>query len=468
VAVFFYVRNDGTAAGDDGRYTTRETGDFDAALSSDWGAKGFAANDDYFYGTIALAFGATTPPAAGDFIFVSNTHATTNTLQTWGGSVFGNIPVMIFSVDDANCDQYSAGAAETTSSGADIRFDGHCYIRGMTLTVGNDLDFLIASQAVIEDSTIDISGSGDLINLDNDGASITLINTTVNFSSTGAFIFLRSATSFEWYGGSVTGSVPDNLFGGSAATNGGMFIRVIGVDLSLCSGNILGSFGGDVVNDDTIEVEFRSCALHATATKHAETFLCHAHNVLFIGCGSTAAEAEYQFHVATIGGEADDDLRYRDESLAFASGEKVSILADTNANASLGSPFSFELPARFAELATATTDTLRIYFTSDTTLDDTDVWAEVVYPDGTNKHKLNYLSNQNADPLLASGTEFTDDSGNSTWKAANDTDLALSKEYFMDLDTSGDVGADGVPVVRIYVALPDILVLFDTELDQVP
>jgi hypothetical protein len=37
----------------------------------------------------------------------------------------------------------------------------------------------------------------------------------------------------------------------------------------------------------------------------------------------------------------------------------------------------------------------------------------------------------------------------------------------MDIPTSGDVGADGLPIIRIYLAEPSVAVYFDTSVDVV-
>ena len=89
------------------------------------------------------------------------------------------------------------------------------------------------------------------------------------------------------------------------------------------------------------------------------------------------------------------------------------------------------------------------------------------YPDGTNNHISNRVTTRNTDrlALASAGTPLTTDSG-STWKDGG-SDLVGYNEYYIDIDTSGDVGADAVVMPRIYVAIPDTVIYFDPILDSV-
>jgi hypothetical protein len=141
---------------------------------------------------------------------------------------------------------------------------------------------------------------------------------------------------------------------------------------------------------------------------------------------------------------------------------------DTTASVSIAGPMVVDFPARYAALSSASTDTIRIYFAvvNTTTLDNTNVWAELIYPDGTNNQTYNYLSNRNTNIIDATPTDWTDDSAGSTWKDGA-SDLTGYNEYYMDLDTSGDAGADCVPIIRIYVAEPSATIYFDSTVDVV-
>jgi hypothetical protein len=122
------------------------------------------------------------------------------------------------------------------------------------------------------------------------------------------------------------------------------------------------------------------------------------------------------------------------------------------------------MPARYCELSSTASDNIRIYFaniTSNADLTDTNLWATVSYPDGTNQHTFNLATNRNTD-FLAAGTKHTTDSG-SAWKDGG-SDLTGYDEQYMDIDTSGDVGADGVPIITIYCGEPSITFYIDTTI----
>ena len=87
------------------------------------------------------------------------------------------------------------------------------------------------------------------------------------------------------------------------------------------------------------------------------------------------------------------------------------------------------------------------------------------YPDGTNKQLHSYLTTENTQPFATTGTALTTDSG-STWKDGA-SDLVGYNEYYIDLDTSGDVGADGVPIITLNVGKASTTVYFDTTVDIV-
>ena len=71
----------------------------------------------------------------------------------------------------------------------------------------------------------------------------------------------------------------------------------------------------------------------------------------------------------------------------------------------------------------------------------------------------NFITTQNTD-TLAAGTALTANSD--TW-----TGRTAETRYQIDIDTSGDAGADSVPIIRIYVAKPSIAVYFDTSVEVV-
>ena len=58
--------------------------------------------------------------------------------------------------------------------------------------------------------------------------------------------------------------------------------------------------------------------------------------------------------------------------------------------------------------------------------------------------------------LMAAGTTLITDSG-SDWRDGGSA-LAGHNEYYIDVDTSGDVGGDTVPIVKVYITKPSVTI----------
>lgn len=450
---YYYVKNGGTAVGDAGRYASQQTGSF-AAL----GASGY-------YGSIQLAISATTSPIAADFINVSDLHALS---QSGALSLTGinPSPFFVVSVDDANIENgrtpSNRGQETVTSNTNDVNLTD-IFASGLSFVTNDDLNFL--NTCFLEDCKITASGAADRILLNGDGRNVTLINSEIALNNASADIFVGSAGVFNMTGGSVTTTSAgiSNLFrlGGS---NGGMFIEFYGVDISSVVGNIIGGIGGDATNDDTISIKFDLCETSSGAVFVEEAFKSQRMRALFTRCSDSSSAAEYQYHLTAFGGDVDDDSAiFRNEDEAFTeSNQKISYKIVTNSDASLGSPLWFDFPVlRYTRLSAGATDTLRFYITSNTALTDKDIYIEISYPDGTNKQTPNFLTSAPATvggtlDLMATGTTLTTD-GSSTWTGA------LSNLYQIDVDTSGDVGADCQPIVKVYVTLPSVTIQIASE-----
>jgi len=140
---YYYVKDDGTAAAatDDGRYTSLQTGSF-AALGT--------AN---YYASTKDAVAASTSPASGDFILISDASALTYAsgdivVDNGLGTVNTHIPVALISVDDTAVDAYAkATAAQEKSSDAtdDLTYSGHWAMYGVYLESAQNLKFYPAN-----------------------------------------------------------------------------------------------------------------------------------------------------------------------------------------------------------------------------------------------------------------------------------------------------------------------------------
>ena len=447
---YFYVRDHadgvGTAdGGDGGRYATKQTGDWDTTLGATTG----------YYSGLRQPFLATTPPVAGDFIFVSNisSHSAAFDVILSGPST-GSVHVV--SVNDTAIDQYLAGAVETPSA-RDVQVTGGVDVMGVDFILDDDISTnAIGSHAAYKDCTMTLTGSSDSVTSLHDGCTIAFTNVVLQHDTAGSFVNMNRGSIFSWFGGALTATTTVTDLINDGFLDGGAAVSIVGVDLTPITGHLLAAAGLGAT-EDTIDVTIMGCKLNASLTGFVEEAFVNPNKIMRVfNSSSSSAAAEYQFFIQQWTGTVEDyTATYRDQSQAFDGGTNVSIEAISNANASTFSPMVFDLPVRFAELSVGATDTLEIYLTSDAALTDTDVWVELIYPDGTNKQTFNYFSTLNADPLAA-GTTLTTDAV-STWTAGK------TNKYVISASTAGDVGSDGVPIVRINVGIASTTVYFDTE-----
>ncbi len=460
---FYYVKSGGTATGDAGRAATGRTGSF--------ASMGASAYYDNISDGITVP---TTSPVAGDSLYVSDAHSHSYSSDPTitGEDTIGAVKVI--SVSDTNADAYSAGASESRGSGGDILLAEGLYFSGISFTLGDDLTLLTDARVTFEDFTHTFEGSVSRLNPNGDGSSLIMkngvINTTLG-SAWGSVILLTNGCFVHFVNVSITETNGiTNLFEQGFNSGGGTALFE-GCDFSVITGTILASIGSNTQADDLINVELHGCKLNASVSAADETFAKESQKISLFNSSSNSDAAEYQFFQRSFGGDLedqDDSGIHRDESTAFPSGTKVSVKVTTNSVTAIENPFTFDLPARFAALSSASTDTIRIYFavSNATTLTDINCWAELVYPDGTNKQTFNYITNRNTNIIDASPTTHTDDSGSSTWLDGV-SGLASHNEYRMDLDSSSDAGADSVPIIRIYITEPSVTIYFDTTVDVV-
>lgn len=437
---YYYVKSGGTATGDGGRYATLQTGSF-ASL----GASG------YYDGLEALNSTPATAVSSGDIVLVSDASNKTDTSVTFTFVDLDSTPNAIVSVSDTNCDQYSAGAIEESTTSV-MYFYGAGSYHGMVFKHSGLLQLAEAAAKVRFEDCEFYSDSQFNTASTSDGGRWEFINCTFRPQSTTFCGFnVGNGMKVHIEGGSMIPATTHTHFITNSGANGGAQYEVYGCDLSNVSGAIIGNVGNST-GDDAHQFYFEGCKINGSSTYFEESILPHGIEALFVNCAATSAAAEYQYYYINRYGtveDQDDSGIHRDESTAFPSGTKASLKITTGINGtSLGMPLSFKSPTRFVDLSAAASDTLTFYFASTATLTDNDVWITVNYPDGTNKHTWNRVSSRNSDPL-ASGTTLTTDSG-STWKDGA-SDLVGYNEYKIDVATSGDAGAKCVPIIYVNV-----------------
>lgn len=452
---FYYVKNNGTATGDAGRHATKQTGSF-AALGT--------AN---YYASLTAAEAATTAPTAGDFILVSDIHDHVPGAAISYTGVTSGAPFMVLAVSDTAIDAARGGTRGKETASTDLTFGGNIALNGMEFFCGDDFITTVSRAAYLEDCKLRVTATGDGI-LMGDGANFHLVNCELAWDIAGAAINIGGAGLIVMYGGSVTttsAGITSLIIG--TANNGGAVGRFTGVDLTDVTGTLVNGMGANSGTDDLIDFSFHRCKLASGVAFVGEALNSFNQRVLLTQCSSASSDAEYQYFLKTFSGTVEDDdvIRRADDEPFTDSATDVSYKAITNSQCGIGFPLWFDFPTpRWSALSAGATDTLRLYFASATSgLTKNDLWVELVYPDGTNKQTPNFLSTREF-PLDA-GTTHTTDSG-SDWRNGG-SPLAGQTEYLLDVDTSGDVGADSYPFVRVHISKASITVNIASEFDLV-
>lgn len=434
---YFYVKNSlGTRTTGGG--LTKQTGSF----TSLGAASVYAKIED------AITDGAT----SGDFICVSDAHqySATSAHITYSGPTTGGDFLYIISVDDANCDTYSKATAyqeKTATASYDIGVSSGIFMYGIYLETADQIT-LTYSMYFYECTFYHTNVS--YINVNGDGIGA-VFRSCVFSPAANNYMQISGGSVVQLFGCTVnwTTSLTWQGYG-----NGGGTIIAKGCDLSSISGSVINSAGSYYSGDDAIQAHIIGCKLHASASFANEDLLSINQRVHASNSSDSSAAAEYQIHLTARGGVLNDETSfYRDGSTAFPSATKISLKCVTNTYATRSSPFWFDMPSRYSALSSTSTDKISIYLLTSATLYDSDVWAELVYPDGTNKQLYTFLSTMHGNVLDTNGTGLT--ANTETW-----TGRTTENRYQIDLDTSGDAGADCVPIIRVYVAKASSTIYF--------
>lgn len=450
---YYYVKNGGTATGDAGRYASQQTGSF-ATLG--------AAN--YYNDIAAMLATLTTAPDHGDFICLSDLHSYNNntgrTLFNTNMSIStGELPLTIISVDDANCDAYKpATTVQESNTGATgtVNFsicgsaaDSSAFaFLGCYFTAARNLYFSGSSAYYFRDCTLETNGTTDGIAFSLSGAG-EVEDCTIKQS--GSHSGQRGI-----YGNNSGYRLSNCTFTSAIAVddvvNYMQFYSLIeDCDFSGVTCTKIYSVGGEYVGTN---IHLRRCKLPTgmtTISNHGSKY--PTSRELITETADTSAAAEYQYRLEQGHNLLEDETSiYRNSSTAFPSGTQISLKCTTSTQASHQSPFIIDFPTRYASLSTAGDDVLRIYLMSSSALTDADVRVEAIYADGTSKHQRNKARSADYDPF-ATGTTLT--TNTETW-----TGYTSENRYQIDVDTSGDAGADCVPRIRVYVAKPSATMYF--------
>ena len=453
MANYFYVKSGLGTRTTDTSFTAAETGAFGSGNLT-------AAN---VYPNIMELFDLTTPPRGGDFIYVSSAHAAAFDNGSDGliGALSSNNGdgLMIISVDDTDVTAYLPGASENlTDSVDDISLVHSGLIAGVSFETG-DIVFkdVTYSQWVLQDMTVNVDGNTDIgIYLLRDGSYMQLHNVDFNGNATNWDVMaIAYGSRIDWFGGALTGAIPNELmYGVGSGTIGGFTLNITGVDLSLYPNQLMPNCNAG--SQDVCRMTLRNCQLHAGVTLFG-TLDNTKHRFEMYNCDDSTGGALHRFVIADAAGVAiNNDAVYADAVDTWYEGtDKSSIQVETSDYCSPSHPFIFDLPAQYIDLGDTASDSVSVDMVTNFTLSDHEIIAVLVYPDGTTQVKPNIaisttpVTGSNFINPMGVGTELTNVGG----LAAGDWtgEPASPKFYRMTVDTSGDAGEAIGAILRIVI-----------------
>ena len=448
---FYYISDSatlvGTATGNAGRSATPRTGSF-----ADMGAAALYAN-------AAAAYAATTPPVAGqDILIFADDHDQSGTGNTLIPVQTGDVNIEYVARDATNVANYRRSgqrAKITATSGGDIQIAG-VTLRGFELEADDDIIFGATNTGRTYDCICRITGNGDQIRGGGDRSCGDAYDTEFQLNHAGASFALSNNFSFAMRGGAITTTSAGISSLIQFANNGGFTAEFYDVPMQSVTGTLL-DVDASSSTADTFLLVMDRCRL-ASGVNISQTDMATSGQIVrMTRCGSSGNESEYGLNLRDFNGNVDaDDVIRRDDDAAFAdTNVKISYKIVTTANCDTGNELVFQMPiGQGVDLGS--TSTLRFYLASTTTLTDAEFYIVVRYPDGSTRAQVNVVSSAAGpshtpmlDPL-ATGTALTNDT-TSDWRNGAGA-LTGYNEYQIDIDTSGDAGADCVPSVEIHVA----------------
>lgn len=435
---FYYIKTGGTAAGDAGRSTTLRTGSF--------ATMGVAA----YYATVAAAVLATTSPALGDFILVSNTLNESNSAPF---STLGD-DVLVMSVDDANAENYQRGARYTSSdSDYGQSLGGQQSVKGFDLNTGDDSSF---GENDAKHDWIDViltfgTGNNDALNMGSTNTITRFIDSDLQISTAATSgMSFSDGCRLEMIRCINTNAPRASLFTG-LSTDNNMIIQIMDTDLTQFI-----SASGDIFEDSLVLgrplVKILRCKLPSGLGLTAG--LKNSGKWIFDIQESDEGDGYHYFLYEIETGQAEEDiiqfLTASDAKYDDINGFSVQV--DTTTLASVLNPFRYKLAIIPAQDIAAANQTVAVELTGPAALLDNDVWIEVAVQDNTDQG-LGIIKTSKPANLL-SGTALT--SSSAVWETTTDTEYSIS----VDLGAFTNVTNTNV-AVYLNVALPSITVNFD-------
>ncbi len=386
--------------------------------------------------SLMIDWGATITPGT-DQVYVRSTHveSTAGALTLLGSTAEGTTaPVDIRCVVGADTGtvpgNLAKGATVDTTSSGDMFIDENVYIYGVDFTANDDLFIGSATDANItfEDCVLSSGvNNGDDVIIGREGAFgswVTFLNTDISAGSDAGGTVSFNGGNFTWLGGTLTTN-HTNFF--DMPRTGRAYVQ--NVDFSVLTGALVGgasNSGGHII--------FRRCLLGTGATIISGTIDVPGLIVESFHCQiGTDTDPAFQMETHTDRGSVTHSTdRYR--TGGASDGERTNPIS-WKMTTDVGSKRSYpghalESPAiaGWTDGDGSTAHTYRIYFASDATQDNDELWFILTGPNDAAINSLGVMSSAGlvgtrVDPETISAAH-TSDSG-STWTGSD----VATKQY---------------------------------------
>ena len=435
---YYYIKKGGLAVGDAGRSATKRTGSF-----ASMGTSAYYDNIyDVFRGGVP-----TTAPALGDVAIVSHLHD-----HDYSASIFIGVAsgVALYSVDDANADQYLRGAKETAlGAGLPLRvFDG------VTPNTIEGVHFL--------------TGTGDLQCLGNYFNTLRDCELRTGFESMdgewGAFQRLIDVDIIATHASFLGIGTPNG--GGELTMVGGSFSDGLGGSIAAAFERQQSSYTlkatGVHINADALftggaegvcNAHIHRCELApGMVTSNSSVRGCYrSEGVIFQSCD--VGDGYHYFKHERMYGVIDEETGiYRTAGATYDGANHFSAEMVSESTATHIQPLEFELFNGYIDTADFTTTvTAKVHFaTNDATMavDSSKVWFDFEYADGADTALAVVVTNR-ADPLDTGAAPTTE---TALWTGLDGTDQQKSMTIAATIGTTAGTMASGVVRVRMFLA----------------
>jgi len=443
----YYLKAGGLAINDAGMSATKRTTSFTTMGAS------------AYYGTPADILLATTPPAVGDIVAVTNLYNV-----NYGSVAAGFEGVTFVSVDDTAADQYKKGADfGGTSFAQDFFNTGGANFVGFDLIAQDDTSLYSASARTYYQSCSVGSSSGgqnDPVLVGSTSAYATIVSLVdcdidVNYT-VGSYIRIEGGSRLEMVNCRPVSAAGALLFDASYR---GAVIDIYDTDLAgfiTASGSLL----LDLSASNSILMNIHNCKLPSGLGIFSIAPISPDWEIHITNCSNPDVpdhDAKYYFwHESEIGSAKADIDNYLTATYDGSTG--VSCIMSSSTLCSRARVLRHRLITPGAQDLTANT-TYTVNLISENALDDGQVWLEAVSPDATDFALGATVTSRNTDPF--SGTALT--TNTEAW-----TEIAYTTPVKMEMAvTITGVAGNNNASVELYVCCAEPSLDFNVDIAPV-